>query len=486
MLPPIMAKGSAAAGDIVQKIQRAYPKATYALDWKTPFELLVGAILAAQSTDVTVNRVTPRLFAKYKDARGFAKAKPEELEEEIRPCGIHQAKTRSIIGASAMLLEKFGGQVPKTMEEMLELPGVKRKTANVVLNCGYGIASGIIVDTHVERLAQRIGLSTNDSPEAIETDLMQLVPQSEWTTFGPALILHGRQVCNAKAPKCEACLLSENCVKAGLPGGAPAPVPAEGAKPKKKRGASAGAAADGGKPVKESAIVSMGDVKPWSGPLPSLPGGWQEPLGSDMESEWFRTLWAFVKAERESGQVFPSEDEVFSAFEHAPYSKVKLVILGQDPYHDDGQAHGLCFSVKRGVAIPPSLRNMYKELETDLRIGAPSHGNLEAWAKQGALLLNAVLTVRAHTPNSHKDRGWERFTDAVIDALNRSPKPVVFALWGAYAQKKGKRIDASKHVVVTGAHPSPLSAKQFMGSKPFSAIDAALKKAGHSAMNWKL
>ena len=473
-----MAKGVTAAGEIVQKIQGAYPKATYALTWKTPWELLVGAILAGQSTDVTVNRVTPGLFAKYRDAKGFAAANPTELEEIIRPCGIHQAKAKSIIGAAGMIIAKFGGQVPKTMDEMLELPGVKRKTANVVLNCAFGVPSGIIVDTHVDRVAQRIGLTANDTPEAIETDLMGIVPQGEWTTFGPALILHGREVCQAKVPKCGSCLIEANCLKVGLPGGAPAPEAS--AKPARK------SKSGGGGSVKPSATVSMEGVKPWSGSLPEIPGGWSDVLSKHLESDWFRELWGFVKAEAESGQVFPPESEIFSAFEYAPFSKVKLVILGQDPYHDDGQAHGLCFSVKRGVAIPPSLRNMYKELETDLKIPQADHGNLESWAKQGALLLNAVLTVKAHTPNSHKDRGWERFTDVVIDALNESAKPVVFMLWGAYAQKKGKRIDESKHVVLRAAHPSPLSAKQFFGSKPFSSIDAALKKAGHSPMNWKL
>ena len=243
---------------------------------------------------------------------------------------------------------------------------------------------------------------------------------------------------------------------------------------------------DGSYTSARMAKAEISGATPWTGALPAIPGGWHDALGPEMDSEWFRTLWAFVKAERESGRVFPSEDDVFRAFEYAPFSKVKLVLLGQDPYHDDGQAHGLCFSVKHGVKIPPSLRNMYKELESDLGITAPPHGNLEAWAKQGALLLNAVLTVRAHAANSHKDRGWERFTDLVIDALNRSPTPIVFALWGGYAQKKGKRIDTTKHAVVTAAHPSPLSAKRFMGSRPFSAIDAALEKAGHAAMNWNL
>ena len=219
---------------------------------------------------------------------------------------------------------------------------------------------------------------------------------------------------------------------------------------------------------------------------PRLPGGWDVPLASHLDSDGFRQLWAFVEAERAAHAVFPPEADVFAAFAHAPYDAVKLVLLGQDPYHDDGQAHGLCFSVRRGVAIPPSLRNIYKELHTDRGIAPPSHGNLEAWAQQGALLLNAVLTVRAHSPNSHKDRGWERFTDAVIDALNAGPRPIVFALWGAYAQKKGQRIDRARHLVVETAHPSPLSAKKFLGSRPFTAIDAALIAAGHRPMRWQL
>jgi uracil-DNA glycosylase len=217
-----------------------------------------------------------------------------------------------------------------------------------------------------------------------------------------------------------------------------------------------------------------------------LPGDWHDILAPHLDSEWFESLWSFVRAERGAGAVFPPEADVFAAFEHAPYSKVKLVLIGQDPYHDDGQAHGLCFSVKHGVTPPPSLKNMFKELKTDLGIEPPSHGNLEAWARQGVLLLNAVLTVRAHTPNSHKDRGWERFTELVIDALDQRAQPVVFALWGAYAQKKGKRITSAKHLVVKAAHPSPLSAKLFLGSRPFSAIDAALQQAGHAPIDWRL
>jgi uracil-DNA glycosylase len=217
-----------------------------------------------------------------------------------------------------------------------------------------------------------------------------------------------------------------------------------------------------------------------------LPDDWRAVLAPAVTTDWYRELAAFVAAERAAGPVFPPAAEVFSAFAHTPYAQVRLVLIGQDPYHDDGQAHGLCFSVKHGVPPPPSLRNMFKELQADLGIPPPGHGNLEAWARRGVLLLNAVLTVRAHEPSSHKARGWERFTDAVIDALDRRRDPVVFALWGAHAQKKGKRIDRSRHVVVTAAHPSPLSAKLFLGSRPFSAIDAALTRAGHQPMNWQL
>lgn len=219
---------------------------------------------------------------------------------------------------------------------------------------------------------------------------------------------------------------------------------------------------------------------------PGLPASWQAALGSELDTPWFRDLQAFVAAERAAGQVFPPEDEVFAALALTPLDRVRVVLLGQDPYHDDGQAHGLCFSVRRGVEPPPSLVNIFKELESDLGIARPAHGCLDAWATQGVLLLNAVLTVRAHTPNSHKDRGWERFTDAVLRAINDRPEPAVFALWGAYAQKKARVVDTNKHVVLANAHPSPLSAKKFFGTKPFTAINDALKRQGRAPIEWNL
>ena len=217
-----------------------------------------------------------------------------------------------------------------------------------------------------------------------------------------------------------------------------------------------------------------------------LPESWREVLAGETAKPYFAELAGFVAAERAEGQVFPPSGEVFSALSSTPYGQVKVLLLGQDPYHGEGQAHGMCFSVKRGVKVPPSLRNIYKELGTDVGVAAPAHGNLQAWADQGVLLLNAVLTVRAHEANSHKDKGWETFTDAVIRAVGEQPDPVVFVLWGAYAKKKLRLIDTSRHIVVQGGHPSPLSVKHFIGTRPFSQIDKALADLGRTPIDWSL
>lgn len=219
---------------------------------------------------------------------------------------------------------------------------------------------------------------------------------------------------------------------------------------------------------------------------PKLPDGWLKALSAEFEKPYWDELQTFVAGERKKHQVFPPEDEVFSAFELTPYENVRVVILGQDPYHDDGQAHGLCFSVKPGITPPPSLGNMYKELKADLGCKIPNNGYLVPWAKQGVLMINAVLTVQAHTPNSHKDHGWETFTDAVIRAVSDRADPAVFVLWGKYAQKKKKLIDAKKHVVIEGAHPSPLSVKLFLGSKPFSKVNDALAGLGKAPIDWQI
>jgi uracil-DNA glycosylase len=217
-----------------------------------------------------------------------------------------------------------------------------------------------------------------------------------------------------------------------------------------------------------------------------LPAGWKKVLSAELEKPYFKELSEFVDGERAAHQVFPPEDDVFNAFKLTPYEKVKVLILGQDPYHDDGQAHGLCFSVQPGVRPPPSLVNIFKELHDDLGCTIPNNGYLVPWARQGVMLLNAVLTVQAHKPASHANRGWEKFTDAVIRALNDRDDRVVFLLWGGYAQKKGKLIDGEKHRIITGAHPSPLSMKKFFGTKPFSAVNLALKMFGKSEIDWQL
>lgn len=217
-----------------------------------------------------------------------------------------------------------------------------------------------------------------------------------------------------------------------------------------------------------------------------LPDDWMTALGGEFEKPYFNELMTFVAAERKSKQVFPPENEVFSAFETTPFHDVKVVLLGQDPYHDDGQAHGMCFSVKPGIKPPPSLQNMFKELKDDLGCKIPNNGYLVPWAKQGMLMINAVLTVVAHTPASHANKGWETFTDAVIKAVSNRADPAVFLLWGGYAKKKAKLIDAKRHKVIQGAHPSPLSAKLFFGSKPFSAVNKALAEIDKTPIDWQL
>lgn len=217
-----------------------------------------------------------------------------------------------------------------------------------------------------------------------------------------------------------------------------------------------------------------------------LPADWKAVLADELKKPYFQELKEFVTEERAKHKVFPPESDVFNAFTLTPYERVKVLLLGQDPYHDDGQAHGLSFSVRPGVKPPPSLVNIFKELHNDLGCKIPNNGYLTPWAEQGVMLLNAVLTVRAHKANSHKDHGWETFTDAVIRALNARRRPVVFLLWGAYAQKKIKLIDTERHRIVTAAHPSPLSAKKFFGSKPFSAVNRALKELGEPPIDWQL
>ena len=214
---------------------------------------------------------------------------------------------------------------------------------------------------------------------------------------------------------------------------------------------------------------------------------WRPVLIAETEKPYWKPLQQFVKDERRKYPIFPPDKEVFAALHLTPYEKVSVLILGQDPYHEVGQAHGLCFSVQPDVAIPPSLQNIYKELHDDLGCTIPNNGCLTSWAEQGVLLLNAVLTVRAHQANSHQGKGWENFTDAIIRAVNDKPDRVVFVLWGAYARKKKLLIDTTRHVIIESAHPSPLSAANgFFGSRPFSKINTALREAGKPEIDWQI
>ncbi|WP_161883048.1 uracil-DNA glycosylase [Deinococcus alpinitundrae] len=229
---------------------------------------------------------------------------------------------------------------------------------------------------------------------------------------------------------------------------------------------------------------SEADTAPAS--VPDLSASWQRALAAEFAQPYFQTLMRFVAAERAAGPVFPAPEDVFNALNLTPLDEVKVLILGQDPYHGAGQAQGLAFSVRPGVRVPPSLQNIYKELRDDVGFSVPRHGDLRPWAAQGVLLLNAVLTVRQAEANSHAGKGWEPFTDAVIKAVNAKPERVVFVLWGAYARKKAKLITGPQHVIIESAHPSPLSVTRFMGTKPFSQVNVALTAAGRTPIDWQL
>lgn len=220
---------------------------------------------------------------------------------------------------------------------------------------------------------------------------------------------------------------------------------------------------------------------------PVIEENWKQVLADEFEKEYFTKLKLFLIDEKKKYRVFPAGFDIFNAFKFTPFNNVKVVIIGQDPYHGPNQAHGLCFSVQKDVDIPPSLVNIYKEIKNDLNIPMPSHGNLEDWAKQGVLLLNATLTVRAHQAGSHQKKGWELFTDAAIKAISENREGVVFLLWGAYAQAKTKIIDSSKHHILKAPHPSPLSAHRgFLGCKHFSIANKILNSNGIDPIDWRI
>lgn len=221
--------------------------------------------------------------------------------------------------------------------------------------------------------------------------------------------------------------------------------------------------------------------------MPPISNDWLEPLKPEFKKEYYKNLYKKVVEEYNTTLVYPPSDDLFNAFHLTPLSEVKAVILGQDPYHGDGQAHGLCFSVKKGIEIPPSLVNIYQELKDDLGCEIPTHGYLEKWAKQGVLMLNTVLTVRAHQAFSHRGIGWEQFTDAAIRILNEQDRPIVFILWGKPAQEKAKMLNNPKHCILKAPHPSPLSAyRGFFGSKPFSSTNKFLEENGVKPIDWQI
>lgn len=221
---------------------------------------------------------------------------------------------------------------------------------------------------------------------------------------------------------------------------------------------------------------------------PNIHESWKKALAEEFEKPYFPALKSFLQAEKKSGQtIFPPGEFMFNAFDSTPFDQVKVVILGQDPYHGPKQAHGLCFSVQKGVQTPPSLANIYKELKTDVGFKIPQHGYLQSWTEQGVLLLNAILSVRAHQAASHRGRGWEEFTDAAIRKLNAEREGLVFLLWGSFAKKKAAMIDANKHCILTAPHPSPLSSyRGFFGCQHFSKTNSYLESTGRRPINWQI
>lgn len=219
-----------------------------------------------------------------------------------------------------------------------------------------------------------------------------------------------------------------------------------------------------------------------------LDESWLKRLGPEFEKPYMKELKSFLTEQKKQQKtIFPRGDQYFAALNHCPFEKVKVVVIGQDPYHGPGQAHGLSFSVQKGVPQPPSLQNIFKELQSDLGVQPPKHGDLTAWADQGVLLLNAVLTVESGQANSHQGKGWEIFTDRIVQLLNEEREGLVFLLWGSYAQKKAAMVDRKKHFVITSVHPSPLSSyRGFFGSKPFSKINQYLESHQKNPINWKI
>jgi uracil-DNA glycosylase len=463
----------ATAVEMAKRLRTAHPAARYELDWETPEQLLVATMLAAGSKDSVVNAVTKTLFVRWPTLKSLAVASAAEVEQVLAPLGLAAQKTPRLI-ATAAALAPTG--VPRSLEALTALPGIGRKTANVVLTQGYGLPSGVIVDVHVARLTRRMGLTSSEDADQIERELMELLPVESWVHFGAAGVLHGRYTCTAKGPRCPECVLADLCPSCEV---------ATKTSLSTRRGEGSVGAAEGGWP--EEYQLDGGPVVVAEPKTPdAMPSDWAELLWAELASPWYAELQQRVAKDRAAGNVYPPADQVFTAFRLTSLDRLSVVLLGQDPYHGVGQAHGLAFSVQPGVRPPPSLVNIYKELKTDLGCEVPATGCLESWARQGILLLNTALTVREGEAGSHAAYGWEKLTDAVIRQVSSRSQHTVFVLWGAHARKKAPLIDTTRHTVVEGAHPSPLSQKLWFGSRPFSQINGALQAHGQRPIDWSL
>lgn len=525
------AKAIDALPRLLEQLHATYPEARYELNWENPLQLLIATLLAAQCTDERVNQVTATLFPRYPDAGAFAEADPEELAEVLKPTGFYRQKAQVVQAVCRALLERHGGTVPASMDALVALPGVARKTANVVLTTAFELPSGVIVDTHVQRVSRRLGLSEQTRPEKIERDLMVGVPEEEWTFLGPALVLHGRYVCTARTPRCADCVLRDLCPRHDLedtPDPDPSPpqdaagegLPLEDApamatkKPaangkKKTPPASTGkkktAPSAAGKktpapppprrPAKAAApapvMASASSIVP-PPPLSTeptrletlLPADWRAALAGEVARPSFRALDRFLAGERQDALVTPDEGDVFAAFHQTPLDTVRVVLFGQEPSCAQGVADGLAFSAREGVDPSETQRALFRELRRDLGCRIPVTGSLRFWARQGVLLLNSVLTVRVGNPGAHRERGWETFTDGVLRLLAARPDPIVFVLFGP-AAKKRSLLGTDRHVVLTAEHPG-IAPDAFLGSDLFSTVNTSLELNGRSAIYWQL
>lgn len=375
----VVAKRAARAGSAKAAAGLRRPRVER--DWKTTFQLLVAMALGGASMDAGTRNALLALFERWPDAEALAGARAADAARVLAPLEEPRQRAEAAIALAGAIRERFGGEVPESVDAMASLPGVQRTVANVVARRAFGVVAG-----------------------------------------------------------------------------APPSVPVED-----------------DEPVPSSTVDAS-----------RLPADWEAALGASYAELDVPGVIERVAKERATGAVFPPAWETFTAFVHTPFARTRVLLLGQDPYPTPGLAHGLAFSVKRGVKLPQSLANMFHELVADVGCKPPTHGYLLPWARQGVLLLNSVLTVRASEPGSHKLFGWRELTNAVIRALDEREEPVVFAFWGGYARAHAKLVKSPRHVILENAHPSPMSVKAFRGSRPYSRINAALRQVGQPEIDWSL